>query len=223
MPLAPTPETTRAFATSAAFETWLSANHTSATELWIQFFKKSSGVATVTYKEALDVALSWGWIDGIVKSFDDKSYVQRFTPRGKKSLWSKINVENVARLIAAGRMTPHGMRHVDAAKADGRWAAAYASPKNMEIDGELLRAIEASPRAKATLGKLDKQSRYAIAFRFGNLKTDSGRAKRIVEYVAMLEEGRGPFGAMKDTEEKKPAAKKPAAKKPAAKKPSPKR
>jgi uncharacterized protein YdeI (YjbR/CyaY-like superfamily) len=194
VPLAPTPETTRAFASAADFETWLSKHHASASELWLQFFKKGSGVATVTYKEAVDVALAWGWIDGIAKSLDAQAYVQRFTPRGKKSIWSKINVENVARLIDAGRMTPHGMAHVEAAKADGRWAAAYDSPKNMDVAGELLRAIEASPRARAALEKLDRQSRYAMAFRFANLKTEAGRAKRILDDVAMLEAGRGPFG-----------------------------
>jgi uncharacterized protein YdeI (YjbR/CyaY-like superfamily) len=220
VPLAPTPETTRAFATAADFERWLSVHHASARELWLQFFKKGSGVATITYKEAVDVALSWGWIDGIVKSQDERTYVQRYTPRGKKSIWSMINVENVARLLETGRMTPHGMVHVEAAKADGRWAAAYASPKNMEVGGELLRAIEASPTARATLEKLDRQSRYAMAFRFGNLKTEAGRAKRILEYVAMLEEGRGPFGPIDATRSPaKPASSaKPAPRKPPAKK-----
>jgi uncharacterized protein YdeI (YjbR/CyaY-like superfamily) len=199
VPLNPTDETTRAFASSVELERWLAEHHATTSELWVKFYKKGSGVATVTYQEAVDVALCWGWIDGIVKKLDERAYVQRFTPRGKKSIWSKINVENVGRLIDAGRMTSHGLRHVEAAKADGRWDAAYASPKNMAVSGELLRAIEASPSALATFEKLDRQSRYAMAFRFGNLKTEAGRAKRISEYVAMLAEGRGPFGPAQAT------------------------
>lgn len=176
MPLAPTPETTRAFASAADFETWLSKHHASASELWLQFFKKGSGVATVTYKEAVDVALAWGWIDGIAKSLDAQAYVQRFTPRGKKSIWSKINVKNVARLIDADRMTPHGMAHVEAAKADGRWAAAYDSPKNMDVAGELLRAIEASPRrARRWRSSIDRAARDGFPLREPQ---DGGRSRQ---------------------------------------------
>jgi uncharacterized protein YdeI (YjbR/CyaY-like superfamily) len=220
MPLVSTPDNTLEFVTAADFERWLSRHHESRTELWIRFHKKGSGLPTVTYKEAVDVALCWGWIDGIARSLDERSYVQRFTPRGKKSLWSQINRDNVARLVSAGRMTPHGLAHVEAAKADGRWDAAYASPKALDVSGELLRAIQASPRARRTLERLDRQSRYAMAFRFTNLKTAAGRQKKIAEFVAMLEEGRGPFGpAPERTASKKPASKKPASKQPAKPKP----
>lgn len=124
-PVIPDPARIRRFRTAAAFEKWLSSNHARQPELWLRIYKKASGVATVTYAEALDAALCWGWIDGLRKSFDEVSFLQRFTPRRPKSLWSQVNRGHVARLVAEGRMTPHGQRHVDAAKADGRWAAAY--------------------------------------------------------------------------------------------------
>lgn len=114
------------FRTRRAFETWLRRNHARETEIWLRIYKKDSGVPTVTTAEALDVVLCWGWIDGIRKSFDDQSFLQRYTPRRPRSVWSQINRGHVARLTAAGRMTPHGQRQVDAAKADGRWDAAYA-------------------------------------------------------------------------------------------------
>jgi uncharacterized protein YdeI (YjbR/CyaY-like superfamily) len=121
----PDPKTTRGFRSMAAFEAWLERNHDRKSELWLRIYKKDSGRATVTYAEALDVALCWGWIDGIRKAFDAKSFLQRFTPRRPKSIWSRHNRDHVARLLAAGRMTPHGLEHVDAAKADGRWDKAY--------------------------------------------------------------------------------------------------
>src|SRR5262245_32807604 len=125
-PIIPDERKIKSFRTEAAFERWLSTNHERETEVWLRIFKKNSGVATVTPAQALDVALCWGWIDGIRKAFDDRSFLQRYTPRGAKSIWSQINRDHVARLVAAGRMTPHGQRQVDAAKADGRWDAAYA-------------------------------------------------------------------------------------------------
>ena len=124
--ITPDPDKIKSFRTQAAFESWLRRNHARETEVWMRIYKKSSGVPTVTPAEALDVVLCWGWIDGIRKSFDDESFLQRYTPRRAKSIWSQINRDHVARLTAAGRMTPHGQRQVDAAKADGRWDAAYA-------------------------------------------------------------------------------------------------
>lgn len=187
------PKKLRPFATQAAFEAWLSKHHDREAEVWVHFYKKASGVQTMVYKEAVEVALCWGWIDGIAKSLDETSYAQRFTPRRAKSIWSQINREHVARLEAAGRMTEHGRRHVEAAKADGRWDAAYASPSKMALPAELADAIAANPRAAATLAKLDKQSRYALAFRTSNARTPKGRAQRVAAFVELLASGKGPL------------------------------
>jgi len=115
------PAKVREFKDAASFYTWLDKNHDKADEVWIKIHKVNSGLKSITQKEAIDVVLCWGWIDGLVKGFDEKSYLQRYSPRGKKSVWSKINVGNVARLVQEGRMTGHGLKHVEAAKADGRW------------------------------------------------------------------------------------------------------
>lgn len=191
-PVVPNPKKIRGFATQAAFETWLSANHEQETELWLKIHKKASGLPTVTYAEALDVALCWGWIDGIVKSFDERSFLQRFTPRGKKSIWSQINRDHIARLTKAKRMTPAGQRAVDEAKADGRWDNAYAPIRSASLEtlpADLLKAINASPRAKKTLKTLGKMNLFALGFRTNNMKTPVGRAKKIAALVEMLERG----------------------------------
>lgn len=187
--ITPNPETIRDFPNAAAFERWLKANHNKATELWLKIHKKGSGLPTVTYAEALDVALCWGWIDGIKKTFDEHSFLQRFTPRKAKSLWSQINRQHVARLIEAGRMTPHGMKHVEAAKADGRWQAAYASPSKTEPPPDLLAALDKAPKAKAHFAKLNSTNRYAICFRLHNTKTAAARAKKLAAFIAMLAKG----------------------------------
>jgi uncharacterized protein YdeI (YjbR/CyaY-like superfamily) len=138
------------------------------------------------------VALCWGWIDAIRKSFDEACFLQRYTRRGPRSLWSQINRDNVARLVAAGRMTPHGQRHVDAAKADGRWAAAYAGQRDVtaaSLPADLRAAIEANPRAKKTFETLDKQNLFSLAFRTGAMKTPAGRARKIAALVATLARG----------------------------------
>ncbi len=157
--------------------------------MWIKIHKLSSGLPSITPVQAIDVVLCWGWIDGIKKSFDARSYLQRYTPRTKKSIWSQINVANVARLIDEGRMTPHGLREVEAAKADGRWDRAYGSGKGMKIPDDLQAAIDANPEAKAMLGRLTEQNRFALAFRTHNMKTPAGRQKKIEAFVAMLERG----------------------------------
>lgn len=183
---------TRSFRTAAAFETWLSANHDRETELWLKVHKKDSGLLSVTCPEALDVALCWGWIDGIRKSFDERSFLQRYTPRTPKSIWSQINRDNVARLTAAGRMTPHGQRQVDAAKADGRWAAAYAPIRSASaetIPDDLKAAIEANPKARKMFRTLGKMNLFALGFRTNNMRTPAGRAKKIDALVAMLARG----------------------------------
>jgi uncharacterized protein YdeI (YjbR/CyaY-like superfamily) len=191
-PIIPDPKKIKGFRTIAAFEAWLAAHHADETELWLRIYKKDSGVPTVTYAQALDVALCWGWIDGIRKTFDERSFLQRFTPRKPKSVWSQINRANVARLTAAGRMRPEGRRQVDAARADGRWDAAYApirSATEATIPDDLRAAIEASPRARKTFRTLGRLNLFALAFRTNNMKTADGRARKIAALVAMLARG----------------------------------
>jgi len=191
-PIVPNPKKIKSFRRAADFEAWLAANHARETELWIKIHKKDSGLETITAAQALDVALCWGWIDGIRKGFDARSFLQRYTPRTRKSIWSQINREHVARLAADGRMTVHGERQVDAAKADGRWAAAYApmrSVTNATIPDDLRAAIEANPRALKTFRTLGRLNLFALAFRTNNMKTAAGRAKKIATLVATLARG----------------------------------
>jgi uncharacterized protein YdeI (YjbR/CyaY-like superfamily) len=191
-PIVPDPKKIKSFPTEAAFEKWLATHHAKETELWLQIYKKGSGVATVTYAQALDVALCWGWIDGLKKGFDEHSFLQRFTPRKARSIWSQINREHVARLVAAGRMTAHGQRHVDSAQADGRWDAAYAPSRQATHDtmpADLRAAIEANARARKTFEGLGRQNLFSLAFRTNNMKTPAGRAKKIATLVAMLARG----------------------------------
>ena len=131
--------------------------------------------------------LCWGWIDGIRKGLDERSYLQRYSPRGRKSVWSQINTSKVARLIQEGRMTAHGLKHVEAAKADGRWDRAYSTGQQFPADLQV--AIDAEPKAKAMLARLSAQNRFALAFRTHNMKTEAGRKKRIETFVAMLKRG----------------------------------
>jgi len=183
------PEHVQEFVDPEAFRDWLSRHHDKESEVWIKIHKLASGLPSITPVQAIEVVLCWGWIDGVKKSFDERSYLQRYTPRTRKSIWSQINVDNVARLIADGRMTPHGLREVEAAKADGRWDRAYGSGKGLKIPDDLQAAIDASPEAKAMLGKLTEQNRFSLAFRIHNLKTEAGRRKKIETFVAMLERG----------------------------------
>jgi len=182
----------KAFASGEALETWMRANHAKAPELWLKVHKKGSGLPTVTVAEALDVMLCWGWIDGLKKTFDENSFLQRYTPRRAKSIWSQVNREHVARLTAAGRMTPHGQAQVDAAKQDGRWAAAYAPIRAASADAlppDLLKAIRGKPKAARMLKTLSRANLFALTFRTNNMKTAEGRAKKIATLVAMLERG----------------------------------
>jgi uncharacterized protein YdeI (YjbR/CyaY-like superfamily) len=191
-PIIPDPRKIKTFRTEAAFAAWMKANHAGETEIWLKIHKKGSGLPTVTNAQALDVALCWGWIDGIRKSFDQRSFLQRYTPRRPRSIWSQINRDHVARLTAAGRMTPHGQRQVDAARADGRWDAAYApmrSANEATIPDDLRAAIEANPRARKTFRTLGRQNLFALAFRTNTMKTPAGRANKISALVAMLARG----------------------------------
>ena len=183
------PKKIREFKDAAGLYAWLARNHDKADEIWLKIHKVNSGLRSITQKEAIDAVLCWGWIDGMSKGFDEKSYLQRFCPRGRKSMWSAINVGNVARLIGEGRMTEHGLRHVEAAQADGRWDRAYKAGKAMEIPPDLQAAIDAEPKARAMLAKLTEQNRYALAFRTHNMKTEAGRKKKIETFVAMLKRG----------------------------------
>ena len=177
------------FEDAQGFHKWLAKNHGGASEVWLKIHKTGSGLPSITAKEAIDVVLCWGWIDGLRKACDDNSYLQRYTPRGPKSIWSQINVRNVARLIGEGRMTAHGLKQVELAKADGRWDRAYAGGKDMTLPDDLLAAVAAEPKAKKTLAKLNAQNRYALAFRLHNMKTEAGRKRKIAAFVEMLKKG----------------------------------
>jgi uncharacterized protein YdeI (YjbR/CyaY-like superfamily) len=174
------------FKDAESFYKWLGKHHDKEYELWIKIHKVDSGLRSITPKEAIDVVLCWGWIDAVRKGFDDKSYLQRYTPRGRSSTWSQINVDNVARLIKENRMTEHGLKQVEAAKSDGRWDRAYKSGKNMKIPVDLQAAIDAEPKARAMLDNLSEQNRFALAFRVHNMKTEGGRKKKIETFVEML-------------------------------------
>ncbi len=192
-PVVPDPKKTRSFGDAGAFEAWLAKHHDRETELWLKIHKKDSGLVSVNYPQALDVALCWGWIDGLKKSFDDKSFLQRFTPRRPKSIWSQVNRDHVARLTKVGRMTAHGQKHIDAAKDDGRWAAAYAPIRDTSakaLPADLRKAIRANPKATKTFKTLGKMNLFALAFRTNNMKTPAGRAKKIAALVEMLAKGK---------------------------------
>ncbi|HTX72212.1 MAG TPA: YdeI/OmpD-associated family protein [Rectinemataceae bacterium] len=179
----------KTFATAAAWETWLAERHASSAGLWLKIAKKASGIASVTYDEALDAALCFGWIDGQKKAFDDEYFLQKFTPRRPRSLWSKRNIEHVARLSAAGKMRAPGLAEVETAKRDGRFEAAYDSPSGMTVPEDFLAALEANARAKATFQSLNRANHYAIAWRLQTAKTKATRKRRFESLLAMLEKG----------------------------------
>ena len=185
-PIKVDPDKVREFKDAESLYKWLGKHHDKKDELWIKIHKVDSGLKSITPKEAIDVVLCWGWIDAVRKAFDDKSYLQRYTPRGRNSTWSQINVDNVARLIKESRMTKHGLKQVEAAKSDGRWDRAYKSGKNMKIPADLQVAIDAEPKAKAMLENLSEQNRFALAFRVHNMKTVAGRKKKIETFIEML-------------------------------------
>jgi uncharacterized protein YdeI (YjbR/CyaY-like superfamily) len=175
------------FADFKAFYDWLAKNHDTADEVWIRIFKKATGRPTISPTEAIDAVLCWGWIDAIRKSWDDESFVQRYCPRRPRSVWSQINRDNVARLTEAGLMTEHGLRHVELAKADGRWDAAYAM--NMPPPADLLTAIAGDPAAQRVYDVLSAQNRFALSFRVQAMKTEAGRQRKIRTFVEMLSRG----------------------------------
>ena len=185
---APTDLPVKPFKDAAAFEKWLEKN-VSAAGLWLKIAKKDSGIASVTYAEALDVALCHGWIDGQKNAFDDEFFLQRFTPRRARSLWSKNNIAHVERLVAAGRMRAAGLREVEVAKADGRWDAAYHGAAKMEVPPELAAALEKNRKAKAFFDELDKTNRYACCWRVQSAVKPETKAARVEKLVAMLARG----------------------------------
>jgi uncharacterized protein YdeI (YjbR/CyaY-like superfamily) len=177
------------FESAKAWEAWIAKNHSSSQGVWLQIFKKDSGKRTVTYDEALDVALCYGWIDGQKKSYDKESFLQKFTPRRPKSIWSKRNQEHVARLIKSKRMKPAGLKAIAAAKKDDRWGRAYDSPKNMMIPEDFLKDLSKSKKAKEFFGTLNKANLYAIAWRLQTAKKPETREKRKQALLAMLARG----------------------------------
>jgi uncharacterized protein YdeI (YjbR/CyaY-like superfamily) len=180
---------TLSFASVAEWEAWLRSHHDSAPGVWIRFARKGSGVASVTYMEALQEALRFGWIDGQARGVDERWYEQRFTPRRARSIWSKRNRGFAVALIEAGRMEPAGLREVERARADGRWDAAYDAPSTAEVPEDLQAALDAAPAAAAFFATLNSQNRYAILHRIQTARRPETRARRIATFVAML--GRG--------------------------------
>jgi uncharacterized protein YdeI (YjbR/CyaY-like superfamily) len=177
------------FPDQAAWSEWLEGNHASSDGVRLKFAKKGAPITTVTFSQALEAALCYGWIDGTINRFDDHFYTHRFTPRRKGSKWSQINCRNAERLIAAGRMRSAGLAQVEAAKADGRWDAAYEPPSTATVPEDLQTALNANPKAKAFFETLTGANRYAVIYRVNDAKRPETRAKRIAQFVAMLAAG----------------------------------
>ena len=175
-----------AFESARVWREWLKANHDEALGVWVKIAKKASGIATVTYQEALEDALCFGWIDGQKRSYDDTYFIQKFTPRTKRSVWSKRNQEIVARLIGDGRMRAAGQRQIDLAKADGRWEQAYDSPKNMQVPEDFLRELAKDKKAEAFFRTLNKTNTFAIAWRLATAKKPETRQRRVQVLIEML-------------------------------------
>jgi uncharacterized protein YdeI (YjbR/CyaY-like superfamily) len=176
-----------AFASNAEWEAWLEEHHATSDGVWVQIAKKGSGIPSVAYPEVLDTALCFGWIDGQRKALDETYFLQRFTPRRARSRWSKINRDKVEALTKAGRMRPPGLAEVQRAKADGRWDAAYAGARAIEVPEDLQAELDARPEAAAFFATLNGQNRYAILYRLQDAKRPETRARRLAKFVAMLE------------------------------------
>jgi uncharacterized protein YdeI (YjbR/CyaY-like superfamily) len=176
------------FVSREAWEAFLEERHTTSDGLWLKIAKKNSGIESVTYDHAVEVALCYGWIDGQVRKFDEYYYLQRFTPRRPRSKWSKVNREKVTQLMERGEMKAAGLREVERARADGRWDAAYDSPSTATVPEDLLRELEKNDRAREFFSELDRRNRYAILYQIQDAKRPETRARRIAKYVAMLAE-----------------------------------
>lgn len=177
------------FESQQDWELWLAENHASSTGIWLQISKKDSGKKSITYAEALDEALCYGWIDGQKKSYDKESWLQKFTPRRAKSVWSKINTQHIERLTGAGKMKLAGLKQVEDAKRDGRWDGAYDSPSSATVPDDFLEELNKSEKAKAFFGTLNKANTYAIAWRLQTAKKPETRARRMKAMLEMLEKG----------------------------------
>ena len=174
------------FETQHDWETWLKEHHANTKGIWLKLAKKAAGTPSVSYAEALDSALCYGWIDGQKASFDDKYWLQKFTPRGAKSIWSKVNCDKATALIAVGRMQPAGLRQVELARSDGRWEAAYESQSRITIPDDFQRELDKNPRAKEFFSTLDSANRYAVLFRIQTAKKPETRSARIQKFIEML-------------------------------------
>jgi uncharacterized protein YdeI (YjbR/CyaY-like superfamily) len=179
----------KSFASPRLWSKWLATHHAKSEGIWLRMFKKDSGVTSITYAEALDEALCYGWIDGQLKKFDDGSWVQRFTPRRQRSLWSRKNVANAKRLTNAGRMMAAGLREIELAKADGRWNAAYDSPSAMTMPDDFLQQLQREPKANAFFKTLNKSNTYAIAWRLQTAKKPETKERRMQAILEMLRKG----------------------------------
>lgn len=177
------------FKSAKAFDAWLKRHHVTSDGLWLKIAKKGAGEPSVTYPEAVEIALCWGWIDGQKKGLDDQYFLQRFTPRRARSVWSKINVDKVAALIEAGRIRPAGQAQIDAAKTDGRWGRAYDGARTSSVPDDLQAALEARPKAKAFFATISASNRYAVLWRVQTAVKPETRAKRIAKLVEMLDHG----------------------------------
>lgn len=177
------------FADAGAFDAWLEEHHASSDGLWIQMAKAGTGIPSITWATAVPIALCHGWIDGQNKRLDADWFVQKFTPRRPRSLWSQVNVAHVERLLAEGRMRPWGLAEVERAKADGRWAAAYRASASSDLPEELARALAASPQAAAAFAALDARNRYAMVHRVQTARLPATRERNAARFVAMLERG----------------------------------
>ncbi len=178
-----------AFDSQKKWEQWLGKNHQTSKGLWLKIAKKDRGIDTVTYAEALDSALCHGWIDGQKGSFDDAFWLQKFTPRGPKSRWSRINREKAEALIEAGRMKPAGLAAVEQAKSDGRWEQAYDSQSRAAVPEDLQKELDRNPQAAAFFATLDSANRYAVLYRIQEAKKPETRARRVEKFIGMLERG----------------------------------
>lgn len=183
-------EQIKAFKTQKEFETWLSKNHDTTSSLWLRIYKKDSGKKTISYAEALDVCLCYGWIDSQKKSYDAESFLQRFGMRRPKGLWSKVNREHIARLMQEKRMKPAGLAQVEAAQKDGRWDAAYDSAKNMVVPEDFLTELKKDPKAFEFFNSLSRSNMYAIVFRLSTAKKPETRARRMAAILEMLKNGK---------------------------------
>lgn len=177
------------FKNQKEFSSWLEKNHDKSDGIWLQLFKKASGVESITYAEAVEESLCYGWIDSLVNKLDEQSYIQKFTPRRAKSLWSKINIGHIERLTKEGRMKEAGLKEVERAKEDGRWQQAYDSPTHMKVPEDFIMEVNKMPKAKEFFETLNKSNKFYIAFQLHTAKKPETRERRIKKFMEMIERG----------------------------------